>query len=102
MARITASKSDPSTTLPSTALRAGRAGESLAQSLSRVASKRERIIVRRNGKNVAAIVPMEDLAALEEMEDRQDSRDFRAAKRQWQREGKKTVPWDKLKAELGL
>ncbi len=56
MARITASKSE----------------ESLAQSLSRAASKRERIIVRRNGKNVAAIVPMEDLAALEELEDRRD------------------------------
>lgn len=44
MGRITASKSE----------------ESLARTLNRVASKRERVIVRRNGKNVAAIVPMED------------------------------------------
>ena len=52
--------------------------QTFAQTLRRVASKRERIIVRRNGRSVAAIVPMEDLAALERLEDR---RDLRAAKK---------------------
>jgi len=94
MARITASKSDPSTTL--------RAGESLAQSLSRVASKRERIIVRRNGKNVAAIVPMEDLAALEELEDRRDLRAAKKALADAKKKGEKPIPWAKAKKELGL
>ena len=76
--------------------------ENLSETLQRVAQNRERVIVRRRGKDVAAIVPIEDLAALEEMEDRLDSEDFRAAKKRWQRGGLKTVPWDKLKAELGL
>ena len=80
----------------------GKAKHPLTAILNRVASERERVIVRRRGKDVAALVPLEDLAVLEEMEDRQDARDFRAAKRQWEREGKKTVSWDKLKAELGI
>ena len=74
----------------------------LTETLNRVARERERVIVRRRGKDVAALVPLEDLAALEEMEDRFDAGDFRAAKRQWERGGKKTVSWDKLKAELGI
>ena len=76
----------------------------LTETLNRVARERERVIVRRRGKDVAALVPLEDLAALEEMEmeDRLDAADFRAAKRQWERGGKKTVSWDKLKAELGI
>ncbi|MBI3934593.1 MAG: type II toxin-antitoxin system Phd/YefM family antitoxin [Acidobacteria bacterium] len=72
------------------------------ETLDRVVRNRERVIVRRQGRKVAAIVPIEDLAALEEMEDRQDARDFHAAKKQWGRQGKRTVSWDKLKTELGL
>ena len=60
-----------------------KAKESFSETLERVVNKRERVIVRRRGKNVAAIVPLEDLAALEEMEDRQDAKDFLAAKKQW-------------------
>ncbi|MBI4442919.1 MAG: hypothetical protein HY649_06040 [Acidobacteria bacterium] len=37
-----------------------------------------------------------------DMEDRQDTKDFLVAKKQWQRGGRKTISWDKLKAELGL
>ncbi|MBI4441778.1 MAG: type II toxin-antitoxin system Phd/YefM family antitoxin [Acidobacteria bacterium] len=83
-------------------LTSNKVKETLPETLDRVAKNRERVIVRRRGKDVAAIVPMEDLAALEEMEDRLDAEDFRVAKKRWQRGGLKTVPWDKLKAELGL
>ena len=72
------------------------------ETLDRVVRNRERVMVRRGGKIVAAVVPIEDLAALEKLEDERDAKDFLAAKRQWQRAGKKTVAWDKLKAELGL
>ena len=94
MARIAARKSNPSASL--------RAGETLAQTLERVASKRERIIVRRNGKNVAAIVPMEDLAALEELEDRRDLRAAKKALADAKKKGEKPIPWAKAKKELGL
>ena len=79
-----------------------KAKRALPETLDRVIRNRERVIVRRGGKGIAAIVPMEDLAALEEMEDRLDTKDFRAAKKQWQRGGSKSVPWDKLRIELGL
>jgi hypothetical protein len=74
----------------------------LVETLDRVVRDRERIVVRRRGKNVAALVPLTDLAVLEAMEDRLDAKDFRDAKKQWQRGGKKTVPWETLKVELGL
>ena len=41
----------------------------LADTVNRVAFKGERVIVERQGKGVVALVPMEDLALLEEMED---------------------------------
>ena len=81
---------------------AAKLNKALPETLDRVVRNRERVVVRRQGKEIAALVPMEDLAALEKMEDRLDAKDFRAAKKQWVRQGKKTVPWDKLKAELGL
>ena len=46
-----------------------KAKRALPETLDRVIRNRERVIVRRGGKGIAAIVPMEDLAALEEMED---------------------------------
>ena len=86
MAKITASKSE----------------ESLARTLQRVAGKRERVIVRRSGKNVAAIVSMEDLVALEELEDRRDLRAAKKALADAKRKGEKPIPWAKAKKELGL
>lgn len=36
------------------------------------------------------------------LEDHLDAEDFRAAKKEWEREGKKTIPWEKIKADMGL
>ena len=41
----------------------------LARALRRVAGGDERIVVRRRGQDVAALVPIADLQLLEEMED---------------------------------
>ena len=79
-----------------------KAGQAFSATLNRVASKRERVIVRRNGKNVAAIVPMEDLAALEELEDRRDLRAAKKALADAKKKGEKPIPWAKAKKELGL
>ncbi|OFV90440.1 MAG: hypothetical protein A3H28_10050 [Acidobacteria bacterium RIFCSPLOWO2_02_FULL_61_28] len=80
---------------------ASKLEQPLARSLDRVASKRERVIVRRNGRNVAAIVPMEDLAALEELEDRRDLRAAKKALADAKKKGEKPIPWAKAKKELG-
>ena len=83
-------------------LAVSKACEDFSATLSRVAEKGERIVLHRDGKNIAALIPVEDLTFLEELEDRLDAEEFRAAKEEWEREGRKTIPWEKVKADLGL
>lgn len=83
-------------------LAANKAYEEFSATLDRVAEKKERIILHRHGKDIAVLIPVEDLALLEELEDRLDVEDFRAAKEEWEREGRKTIPWEKIKTDLGL
>jgi prevent-host-death family protein len=48
------------------------ARKDLADILNRAAYGKERVVLTRRGKDVAAIVPMDDLDTLEAMEDRRD------------------------------
>ncbi len=43
------------------------AGDGLSDTLNQVSYGKERIVIRRHGKEIAALVPMEDLAFLEEL-----------------------------------
>jgi antitoxin Phd len=79
-----------------------KARANFSRTLTRVAAKRERIVLQRRGEDVAALVPVEDLALLEEREDRRDAEDFRAAKDEWEREGRQTTPLDEVVKELGI
>jgi len=45
-------------------------------------------------------VPIEDFALLEKLEDRIDLEDARAALAEVRKKG--TIPWEKIKSELGL
>jgi prevent-host-death family protein len=83
-------------------LAAQKVQENFSDTLDRVVNKGERIILHRQGKNVAALIPVEDLAWLEELEDRLDLEDFRAAKEEWEREGRQTTPLDEVVKELGI
>jgi len=76
------------------------ARDGLSDTLNRVSYGKERIVIRRHGKEIAALVPMEDLAFLEELEDRMDLEEARAALVQAEVEG--TVPWENIKKDLGL
>lgn len=78
-------------------LAASRVREHFSDTLNRVAYRKERIVLRRRGKDLAAVVPIEDLAFLEDVEDRLD---LEAARKALKEKG--TIPWSKLKAELGL
>lgn len=68
--------------------------------ISRVACRKERIILTQHGKRIAAIVPVKDAELLDRLEDRVDLDDARAALADVRRRG--TVSWRSLKAELGL
>ncbi len=57
------------------------------------------VLTRRN-RPLAAVVPIEDMALLEEIEDREDLKAARAALREVKRKG--TIPWTRLKKELAL
>ncbi len=72
----------------------------LAETLDLAASEKERIVVVREGRPVAAVVPIEDVEWLEDAEERMAIVEARAGREEVEREG--TVPLERLKAELGL
>ncbi len=71
--------------------------ETFSDTLSRVIDKRERIVLHRRGKNVAAIIPAEDLDLLEELEDRFD---IVEALKILDDPDSEFVPWEQAKDEL--
>jgi len=83
-----------------TRMTTGEARQSFSDTVNRVAYRGERIVLRRRGKDVAAIVPVEDLKALEDWEDRLDNDAADAALAEVKEKG--TVPWEKVKADAGL
>jgi prevent-host-death family protein len=81
-------------------LDATQARAQFTDTLSRAAYGKERIRITRHGKELAAVVPIEDLELLEALEDRIDLEDARAALAETKDQG--TIPWEKIKADLGL
>ncbi len=73
-----------------------------SEMVNRAGYGRERVVLTRRGKPVAAMVSIDDLEQLERLEDDHDSRLGVAALEQWQAEGTATVPWSTVKAENGL
>jgi len=73
-----------------------------ADVLNRVAYRGERIILHRRGKDVAAIVPMEDLALLEELEDRRDAEAAEQAYREFREKGEPAATLEEVARELGI
>ena len=67
-----------------------------ADIVNRAAYAGERVIVHRRKRPVAAVVPLSDLELLEQLEDRIDLEDAR------KRLNEPTVPWKKIKKDLGL
>lgn len=83
-------------------LSAMQARRAFAETLNRVAVGKERIVLTRRGRPVAALVPVEDLRLyerlLEEYEDRLDVQAARAALA----ESDERIPYEKIRRELGL
>jgi prevent-host-death family protein len=81
--------------LPASKARAG-----FSETINRVAYGKERVVLRRRGKEIAAVVPIADLRLLEELEDRIDLVDARAALAETKKKGTKSL--DVILKELGL
>jgi prevent-host-death family protein len=76
------------------------AREKLAELVNRATYAKERLVLTRRGKEVAALVPLEDLELLEELENLVDLRGARAALEEAKKEG--TVSWSDFKKSAGL
>jgi prevent-host-death family protein len=77
-----------------------KAREQFSEVVNRAAYGKERVILTRRKKDLAAVVPIEDVKLLEALEDRLDLEDARAALAEAKKKG--TIPWEKIKVELGL
>jgi prevent-host-death family protein len=76
------------------------ARENLADVLNRVAYAKVRVRITRHGKEVAAVVPIEDLELIERLEDEIDIREAEKALREAKKKG--TIPLQKVREEFGL
>ena len=84
-----------------TCLNTSKVRNEFGKVLKRVARRGDRIVVHRRGKDVAALVCLEDLELLErvtrEIEDRLDNEAADEALKDPRR-----IPWEKIKKEAGL
>jgi prevent-host-death family protein len=76
--------------------------QAFAETMNRVAYGRERIVLHRRGKDLAALIPAEDLTLLEALEDRLDAQEAEKALAKSKARGEKPIPWEKAKKKLGL
>ncbi len=81
-----------------TELSVAEAREQFSEAINRAAYGKERIFVTRRGKRVVAIVPVEDVEALEAIEDRIDLEE--AAKARAEAKEKGTISLAEMKAKL--
>lgn len=78
-------------------LTASKARDAFADTINRVAYRGERIVLRRRGKALAAVIPLSDLAFLEELEDKIDLEQAKKALKSG-----KPIPYEKVRRDLGL
>ncbi len=78
------------------------ARERLSDIVNRAAYGKERVVLSRRGKPIAAVVSIQDLEALEAIEAKGDADAYRKAKALFAKSGAKTIPWSSIKKELGL
>jgi prevent-host-death family protein len=71
--------------------------DKLATLIHRVAADKERVVVTGETGEAAALVPIEDLKLLEEIEDRIDLEDALEALKE-----SGSIPWEQVKQDLGL
>jgi prevent-host-death family protein len=74
------------------------ARERFSEILSDVSHRHERVVLQHHGKDVAAVISAEDLKWFEELEDRADLLEMEHVLAK----GETPIPWDQVKAELGV
>ena len=85
-----------------TRLAVGKVRQEFAETVNRVAYGRERVVVRRRGKDLAALIPYEDLMLLEQLEDRLDLEQAEEILARAKANREKPIPWSEAKKKLAL
>ena len=75
------------------------AKEQFADLINRVVHSKERVVLTRRGKEIAVIIPFEDLKLLEDTEDRHDLKEATEALKEARSVG--TITLEQLKDEMG-
>lgn len=83
----------------SDSINTSEAKEQFIELVNRVAHDKECIVLTRRGKDIAAIIPIEDLKLLLELQDKQDLREAIDALKDARHSG--TVTLEQLKEDLG-
>lgn len=74
-----------------------KARKEFSECVNVITYRHQRVVLKRRGKAVAAMVPVEDLELIREIE---DAIDVAAAKKAKEEPGE--VPWEDVKRDLGL
>jgi prevent-host-death family protein len=74
--------------------------EGFSEAINRAAFGKERVILTRRGRRIAAIVPLEDVKTLEAIEDKKDIEDAKKSLKEASRKG--SISAAQLRKELGL
>lgn len=79
------------------------AREQLATIIDRVRAEHEPVYLSRRGRRVAAVIDADDLERLIELaEDMADIRAAEEAREEMRRTQSEPIPWEQVKADLGL
>lgn len=79
------------------------AREEFSEIINRVAYGGERVVIRRRDKELAAVIPMEDLKLLERLiEEEEDRIDAEEAMKVLNDPTEESVPLEQVRKELGL
>jgi PHD/YefM family antitoxin component YafN of YafNO toxin-antitoxin module len=76
--------------------------ENIDDALERVVSHGERVVLHEGGKEIAVIMPIEDLALLEQIEDLLDNEEADKALAEMKASGEQPIPIEVIKKKLGL
>ena len=75
----------------------------LASIIDQVRTEHEPIFITRRGRRVAAVIDADDLDTIVELaEDMSDIRAADAARTEMKETGEQPIPWEDVKADLGL
>ena len=77
-----------------------QARKNFSELLARAGYEKERVVITRGKKKLAALVPMRDLELLERLEDERDLRDAIAASKE--AKGQPTIPIEEVIKKYGL